>query len=62
MPPNLWLLQNTIRFVFFFLQTFVLVINLRTIRISLCNELIYLCIFITYMRRFTPSSIPRSLH
>ena len=41
---------------------FLLVINIRTLGINLRNELLYLFIFITYMRGymrgFAPSSIP----
>ena len=60
-PPIFWLLKKTTR-TFNFLQTFLLVKDIRNFRISLRNELLYSYVFITYMREFIPLSVPRSLH
>ena len=48
--------------IFYFLRMFLLVINIRNLRINLRNEILYLCIFMKYMMGFISSSIPRSLH
>ena len=36
--------------------------DIRNLQISLRSELLFSHVFITYMRGFTPSSVPRSLH
>ena len=41
---------------------FLLVKDIHNLQISLRNELLYSHVFITYMKGFTPSSVPRSLH
>ena len=45
-----------------FSRTFSLVKDIRNLRISLRNKRLYSYVFITYMRGFAHSSIPRSLH
>ena len=47
---------------FLFLTNFLLVKNIRNLRINLRNKLLYSLIFIMYMRGFVPSLIPLSLH
>ena len=47
---------------FKFSRIFLLVKNIRNIRINLRNKLLYSLILIMYMRGFVPSLIPRSLH
>ena len=59
-PQVFWLLKKATR-TFNFLRTFLLVKDIRNLRISLRNELLYSYVFITYMRGFTPSAVPRSL-
>ena len=44
------------------LRAFLLIKNRRKFLIKFCNELLYSCIFITYMRGLVPSLIPCSLH
>jgi len=59
-PPVFWLLKKASRQCNF-LQTFLLVKDIRNLRISLLSELMYSYVFITYMKGFTPSAVPRSL-
>ena len=61
MPSDFWLLKKATR-TFNFLRMFLLVKDIRNLQISLRNELLYSHVFITYMKGFTPSSVPRSLH
>ena len=41
-------------FIYFILETFLLVKDIRNLRINLHNKLLYLYIFIAYLRGFTP--------
>ena len=60
-PPFFLLLKKATR-TLNFLRMFLLVKDIRNLQNSLRKELLYSHIFITYMRGFTPSSVPRSLH
>ena len=61
LPSDFWLLKKATR-TFHFVRIFLLVKDIRNLQTSLRNELLYSHVFITYMKGFIPSSVPRSLH